>query len=114
MTFLLCSDSQSCLTLSDPLGDSLPGSSIHGNLPSKNIGVGCHFLLQGIFPAQGSNPHFLHLLHWQVSPLPLTSPGKPHVATLISYTLVEEKCLLSTSATDRIGMRPNSAEAESH
>ena len=24
--------------------------------PSKNTGVGCHFLLQGIFPAQGSNP----------------------------------------------------------
>ena len=76
MTFLLCSDSQSCLTLSDPLGDSLPGSSIHGNLPSKNIGVGCHFLLQGIFPAQGSNPHFLHLLHWQVDSLPLPPPGK--------------------------------------
>ena len=24
--------------------------------PSKNTGVGCHFLLQGVFPAQGSNP----------------------------------------------------------
>ena len=24
--------------------------------PGKNIGVGCHFLLQGIFPTQGSNP----------------------------------------------------------
>ena len=23
--------------------------------PSKNTGVGCHFLLQGIFPDQGSN-----------------------------------------------------------
>ena len=23
--------------------------------PSKNTGVGCHFLLQGIFPTQGSN-----------------------------------------------------------
>jgi len=31
--------------------------------PSKNTGVGCNFLLQGIFPTQGSNPH---LLHWQV------------------------------------------------
>ena len=29
----------------------------------KNIGVGCHFLLQGIFPTQGLN---LHLLHWQI------------------------------------------------
>ena len=32
------------------------------DFPGKNIGVGCHFLLQGIFPTQGSNPH---LLHWQ-------------------------------------------------
>ena len=26
------------------------------DFPGKNPGVGCHFLLQGIFPAQGSNP----------------------------------------------------------
>ena len=32
----------------------------------KNIGVGCHFLLQGIFPAQGSNPRLVCLLHLQV------------------------------------------------
>ena len=31
----------------------------------KNTEVGCHFLLQGIFPTQGSSPHLLHLLHWQ-------------------------------------------------
>ena len=30
------------------------------NSPGKNIGVGCHFLLQGIFPTQGLNLHFLH------------------------------------------------------
>ena len=33
--------------------------------PGKNTGVGCHFLLQGIFPTQGSNPRLLCLLHWQ-------------------------------------------------
>ena len=26
------------------------------NFPGKNTGVGCYFLLQGIFPIQGSNP----------------------------------------------------------
>ena len=26
----------------------------------KNTGVGCHFLLQGIFPTQGLNPGLLH------------------------------------------------------
>ena len=28
--------------------------------PGKNTGVGCHFLLQGIFLTQGSNPDLLH------------------------------------------------------
>ena len=31
----------------------------------------------GIFPTQGSNPHVLHLLHWQAGSLPLAPPGKP-------------------------------------
>ncbi|KAB0345095.1 hypothetical protein FD754_022021 [Muntiacus muntjak] len=26
-----------------------------GNSPGKSTGVGCYFLLQGIFPSQGSN-----------------------------------------------------------
>ena len=38
--------------------------------------MGCHFILQGIFPTQGSNLHLLHLLHWQVGSLPLMPPGK--------------------------------------
>ena len=33
--------------------------------PSKNTGVGCHALLQGIFLTQGLNPHLLRLLHRQ-------------------------------------------------
>ena len=35
---------------------SPPGSSVHGDSPHKNTGLGCHFLFQGIFPTQGSNP----------------------------------------------------------
>ena len=40
--------------------------------PGKNTGVGCHALLQGIFPTQGWNPDLLHcrqihhLNHWEV------------------------------------------------
>ena len=30
------------------------------DFPGKNTGVGCHFLLQRIFPTQESNPHLLH------------------------------------------------------
>ena len=44
--------------------------------PGKNTGMGCHFLLQGIFLSQGSNPCLLHLLHWQAGSLPLVPPGK--------------------------------------
>ena len=40
---------QSCLTLCDPTNRSPPGSSVHGDSPGKNSGVGCHSLLQGIF-----------------------------------------------------------------
>ena len=41
---------QSCLTLYDPMDYSLPASSVHGDSSGKNAGVGCHALLQGIFP----------------------------------------------------------------
>ena len=39
---------------------SPPGSSVRGNSPSKKIGMGCHALLQGIFPTQSL---YLGLLH---------------------------------------------------
>ena len=48
------------------------------NFPDKNTGVGCHFLLQGIFPTQGLNPRPFHLLHWQGRFFPTAPPGKPH------------------------------------
>ena len=52
----VCLVVQSCPTLCNPMDYSLPGSSVHGESPGKNTGVGCHSLLQGIFPTQGSNP----------------------------------------------------------
>jgi len=39
-----------------PMDCSLLGSSVHGDSPGKNTGLGCHALLQGIFPTQGLNP----------------------------------------------------------
>ena len=47
------------------------------NFPGKNTGMGGHFLLQGIFPTQGSNPSLLHLLPWQVDSLPLSHVENP-------------------------------------
>ena len=60
MKFVLCLVTQSCLTLYDPVDCGPPGSSVHGGFPGKNIGVGCHALLQGIFLTQGLNSGFLH------------------------------------------------------
>ena len=44
------------------------------NFPSKNTGVGCHFLLQGIFLTQGSN---LYLLLGRRILYPLSYLGSP-------------------------------------
>ena len=41
--------------------------------PGKNTAVGCHFLLQGVFPTQGWKPSLLCLLHWQTGSFPLAS-----------------------------------------
>ena len=51
---------QSYQTLRDLMDYSPPGSSVHADSPGKNPGVGCHFLLQGIFPTQGANPGLPH------------------------------------------------------
>ena len=45
--------------------------------PGKNTGVGCHFLLKGIFPDQGLN---LRLLHWQVDSSLLN-----HLGSLVTF-----------------------------
>ena len=48
--------------LCNPKDCSLPCSSVHGismDTLGKNTAVGCHFLLQGVFPTRGSNPRLL-------------------------------------------------------
>ena len=66
---------QSRPTLCNPVGWSPPGSSVHGDSPGKNTGVGCHFLLQGIFLTHKSNLHLLCLLRGQAGSLPLRNMG---------------------------------------
>ena len=51
---LPCLCAQSCLTLCNPMDCSPPGSSVSGTFQAFT-GVGCHFLLQGIFSTQGLN-----------------------------------------------------------
>ena len=60
-----------------PHGLKTTGFLCPWDFAGKKTGVGCHFLLQGIFPTQGSK---LRLLHWQVGSLPLCllrHPGSP-------------------------------------
>ena len=52
---LLVVAAQSYLTLCNPMDCSPPGSTVHGDSPGKNTGVGCHALLQGIFLIEVSN-----------------------------------------------------------
>ena len=44
----------SVVSVCDPMDCNLRGSSCLWDFPGKNIGVGCHFLVQGLFLTQGS------------------------------------------------------------
>ena len=69
---------QSCPILCNPQG-LLPTRLLCPlDSPGKNTRVGCHFLLQGIFLIQGSNPCLLCPLLWQADSSPRVPPGKPH------------------------------------
>ena len=81
---VLCSVAQSCLTLCNPIHCSPLGSSVHGDSPGRNSGVGCHALLQGIFPTQGSRDSTL-----QVDSLPSEPPGKPMNTGVGSLSLLQ-------------------------
>ena len=61
---------------------SPPGSSVHGDFPSKNIGVDCHTLLQGIFPMQGLNPG-LPYCRWIL--YHLSHQGSPRILDWVAY-----------------------------
>ena len=54
-------------------------------LSKQNTGVGCRFLLQGIFLTQGSNLHLLDLQHWQADSLPLSFLGSLGSTTASNY-----------------------------
>ena len=116
---------QLCPTPSNPMNCSLPDSSVHGIFQARVLewgarrgqgphlakrweprgfsrvaaaGVGCHFLLQRIFPIQGSNPRHRH---WQAGSLPLSHLvyNKPHLAQ--GNTKAQQAKFLAQS--DRVG-----------
>ena len=53
----VCSVTKLCPTLCHPMDCTPPGFSAHGIFQAgKNAGVGCHFLLQGIFLIEPESP----------------------------------------------------------
>ena len=78
---------QSYPTLCDPTDCSPPGSSVHEDSPGKNTAVGCHFLLQGIFPSQGLNPG---LPHCQCILYCLRYQGSPKLSEWVAYPFSRE------------------------
>ena len=77
------------------MSDSLWPQGLYSpwNFPGRDTIVDCHFLLQGIFPTQGSK---VCLLHWQVDSLPL-SHHQSHIYTLVQ--LLSHVQLFSTPRT---------------
>ena len=67
---VLCLVSRSCPTLCNPIDCSLPGSSVHGDSPGKNTGMGCH----AIHADPGIKPRSPALKVDSLLPEP---PGKP-------------------------------------
>ena len=80
--------SQSCLTLCDSMDCSAPGPSVSGDAPGKNTEVGCHALLQGIFPTQGLNPR---LPHCRQNLYQLSYQESPDVSTVLDFIFKKRK-----------------------
>jgi len=90
---VLCLVTQSYPILCDPMDCSPPGSSVHGDSPGKNTGVGSHALLQGIFPysiyqfscSVVSNSLWPHGLQHAMLPSPSPTPGACSNSCLLGW-----------------------------
>ena len=81
--------------------DCSPLGSCPWDSPGKNTGVGCHALLQGILPTQGSNPHLLPLLPAVAGGFFTTvPPGKPRAVVW----LMVESLVLSSALFFKAGL----------
>ena len=61
-----------------------PGSSVHGDSPGKNIGLGCHALLQESLPDPGIEPVSLTCPALAGGFFTISAPGKPDSTVITS------------------------------
>ena len=97
-----CSVTQSCLILCNPM-DLYPTRLLcPWDFSDKNTGVGYHFLLQGIFPTQGSNPHLLCLLHcrWILYPMSHNYPPLKSFTSLFTSRVENSRMYLQALGHD--------------
>ena len=93
---LLCCAVLTCSVVSDslrPYGLQPTRLLCPWGVPGKNAGMGCHFLLQGIFPTQELNPCLLCLLHFKWILYSLSHQGSPP-NSYSSYIYLDFNCLL--------------------
>ena len=83
----------------DPVDCSPARLLCPGDSPGKNIGVGCHALLQGIFPTRRSNPRLLRLLPWQAGLLFFTTSNRLRSSCIQIVKWEMQVCPLSRPGT---------------
>ena len=77
--------------LCDPMDCSIPASSLR-DFPGKSSTVGCHLLLQGIFPTWGSKPS---LPHCRQTLYRLSHQGSPSIMVAAAAKLLQSCLTLS-------------------
>ena len=93
----VCLVTQSCPVLCNTMNCSPSGSSVHGDPPGKNTEVGCHALLQGIFPNQGLKPSLLHCRRILYC---LDHQGSPHNISLKLYHHIHSSIIHSSQKVE--------------
>ena len=71
------------------------------DFPDKNTGVGCHFLLKGIFPTQGWNPCVLCLQHQQAGRQVVLAGKQVHQGSP-TYIRADEKFFISIGSSSTL------------
>ena len=86
LRLMLCLVTQSRPALCDPVDCGPPGSSVHGDSPGKNTGVGCHAILRGGSSQPRDQTQVSHIAGRFFTSEP---PGKPKNTGVGSLSLLQ-------------------------